>query len=444
MEVGRIAKWNKSEGESFIAGDVICEIETDKATVDFEAQDDGILAKILIGDLGGDEFKVGVPIAVVVEEEEYKDSFKDFHVEAAVEKQEFPPDTIIAEKSESPVASASGENKLGEFTLLPSARHLSHSKGVDATSLYPGSGKDGRVTKGDVLKALQDGVNLPPLNTVAKSAATTAAPVAGAATATPPTAASLTAPSAPITPPPIPEVTDNPYEDIPNNNMRKVIARRLTESKATVPHFYTTTDIDIDPILALRKRLAAIDVKVSVNDVIVRASALALRDVPEMNAMYKGGEVKMSDSVDICVAVATPTGLITPIVPKTDEMGLSQINDKVKDLATRARDNKLKPEEYQGGTFTISNLGMFGINEFTAVINPPQCAILAVGSGVKKVTSATKIQDGDEDTESYEYGFKTMMSARLSADRRVVDEAISGLYLQTLKQYLENPNLLML
>lgn len=444
MEVGRIAKWTKEEGDSFIAGDVICEVETDKATMDYEAQDDGILAKILIGDIAGDEHKVGVPICVVVEEEEYKDSFSDFEIEEAVKGQAHPVDSVFLDEVEVAAAAASaplasgaevGNNNLGEFTMFPSARHLSRSKGVDATVLFPGSGKDGRVTKGDVLLALQRGVKLPPLGVAA-----VAQPAAGAATPPPPPPAAVAA-AAPIAPPVIEEVTDNPYEDIPLNNMKKVIARRLTESKATVPHFFTTTAVNLDAVLSLRKTLKAMDVKVSVNDVIVRASALALRDVPEMNAMFnsKSGEVNVSDSIDICVAVATPTGLITPIVAKTNELGLSEIGGRVKDLATRARDGKLKPEEYQGGTFTISNLGMFGVNEFTAIINPPQCAILAVGGGVKTVVPKEDVQEGEE-----EHKFETLMSVTLSADRRVVDEPTAGLFLQTFEKYLEKPNLLMM
>lgn len=430
METGRVAKWHKGEGESFIAGDVICEIETDKATVDFEAQDDGIIAKILIGDVGGDEHKIGVPIAVVVEDEEFLGGFDGFEIEQAVQAQEHPVESPFLEVETKPAAPV--ENALGEFTLLPSARHLSHSKGVDATVLYPGSGKGGRVTKGDVLLALEKGVELPKLT----HATATAPPPT---TVAPPPTAAVAAPAVPLPPPTVLEVTDNPFEDIPNSKMRKVIATRLTQSKATVPHFYTTADVSLDAIMALRKQLKALDIKVSVNDVIVRASAMALRDVPEMNAMFNKGEVTLSDSIDICVAVATPTGLITPIVPRTHELGLSQIGEKVKDLATRARDGKLLPEEYQGGTFTISNLGMFGINEFTAVINPPQCAILAVGTGTKKVVSAKETEDGE-----MEYGFKTMMSVRLSADRRVVDEPTAGLFLQALTQYLEKPNLLMM
>jgi len=224
--------------------------------------------------------------------------------------------------------------------------------------------------------------------------------------------------------------------------MRKVIARRLTESKSSVPHFYSTVEIELDNILALRKKLAAKDIKVSVNDLIIRGSALALRDVPEINASYSKSGVKMSDSVDISVAVATPGGLITPIVPKTDTLGLLDISTKVKDLATRARDGKLSPEEYQGGSFCISNLGMFGINEFSAVINPPQAAILAVGGGVKKIVVNTPYVEDAEEQELP--SVKSVMSARLSADRRVVDEATVALFLSALKCYLNKPELLLL
>jgi len=224
--------------------------------------------------------------------------------------------------------------------------------------------------------------------------------------------------------------------------MRKVIARRLTESKSSVPHFYATVEIELDNIMKLRKKLAAMDVKVSVNDLIIRGSALALRDVPEVNASYINGEVKMSNTVDISVAVATPGGLITPIVPLTDKLGLSEISLKVKDLATRARDGKLAPEEYQGGSFCISNLGMFGINEFSAVINPPQAAILAVGGGTKKVVVSTPYDENAE--EQIQPSVRTVMSARLSADRRVVDEPTVGLFLGALKYYLDKPELLML
>lgn len=226
--------------------------------------------------------------------------------------------------------------------------------------------------------------------------------------------------------------------------MRKIIARRLTESKSQVPHFYTSMEIELDNIISLRKNLANNHrVKVSVNDLIIRSSALALRDVPEVNATYdpKTNQVSIQSSIDISVAVATPTGLITPIVPSTDRLGLAEISDKVRDLAGRARDGKLQPHEYQGGTFCISNLGMFGIDEFSAVINPPQAAILAVGGGTARVVPTPWV-DGAEKQQSPQ--IRTIMTARLSADRRVVDEATASLFLSALRHYLSKPELLML
>lgn len=306
--------------------------------------------------------------------------------------------------------------------MTPAARHISQSKGLDA-SVLPGTGKGGRVTKGDVLHALSNNVPMPSL---AKATATET-----------PLPAATAVPAVPVTPAaPVPlaleeimiDTSNMTFEDIPNNNMRKVIAKRLTESKSTVPHFYTTVQITLDQVLKLRKRL--LPVKVSVNDVIVRAAALACRDVPEVNHPSNN-----NNDVDISIAVATPTGLITPIVPNADNLGLHGISTKIKDLATRARDNKLKPEEYQGGTFCISNLGMFGITEFSAVINPPQAAILAVGGGIPTVVpGGTNMKPT----------IQTLMTARLSADRRVVDEPTASLFLQTFQQYLNNPQLLVL
>lgn len=289
-------------------------------------------------------------------------------------------------------------------------------------------------------------------------AARRAAPVAAAASAPSVVAsAAAHAPAAPSPPPPAPvviatavvpeAVTTVPpsmYSDTPASNMRKVIARRLTESKSTVPHFYTSIEIPLDNILSLRKVLVKdFETKVSVNDFIIKASAMALRDVPELNATYdsKKQVQRTFSSVDISVAVATPGGLITPIVPSSDTLTLTEISGKVKDLATRARDNKLAPEEYQGGTFCISNLGMFGISEFSAVINPPQGAILAVGGGERKIVPG---QVNAESGEKEKPGIATMMTARLSADRRVVDEATAGLFMGVLKEYLNQPKLMMM
>ena len=421
MEVGTIGSWKIEEGTEFGPGQVLAEIETDKATMDFEAQDEGVLAKILTQP--GLEIPVGTPIGVVVEDVADVAAFADYVLPGGTGTSD-----STATSESTPIndtnASQGGEKRTvsPEFILTPAARHISQSKGLDA-SVLPGTGKGGRVTKGDVLHAISNNVPMPSL--VKTTATETTLPAATPISAVPVT------PAAPI-PLALEEImidTSNmTFEDIPNNNMRKVIAKRLTESKSTVPHFYTTVQITLDQVLKLRKQL--LPVKVSVNDVIVRAAALACRDVPEVNHPSNN-----NNDVDISIAVATPTGLITPIVPNADNLGLHGISTKIKDLATRARDNKLKPEEYQGGTFCISNLGMFGITEFSAVINPPQAAILAVGGGIPTVVpGGTKMKPI----------VQTLMTARLSADRRVVDEPTASLFLQTFQHYLNNPQLLVL
>jgi len=268
-------------------------------------------------------------------------------------------------------------------------------------------------------------------------------PTAAPGASTPqPTAAISADPLVDLEIPPVDTI--GTFEDVANNNMRKVIARRLTESKREVPHYYTSMEVELDDVLKLRKRLVADhDVKVSVNDVIIRCCSLALRDIPEVNGTYdpKSDSVKLQDSIDVSIAVATPTGLITPIVPNTDKLGLSEITDKVRDLAGRAREGKLAPEEYQGGTFCVSNLGMFGIDEFSAVINPPQAAILAVGGGTRRVVPTPYIDGAEEQPKP---SIKTIMTARLSADRRVVDEATASLFMSAFKHYINKPELLLL
>ena len=306
-------------------------------------------------------------------------------------------------------------------------------RGLDATGL-PGTGKGGRVTKGDVLMAIKNGTPMPTLPAKVVAAA------APAASIPPPIHVST-----PLEALPVPEIDSfGSFEDVPNSNMRKVIAKRLTESKRNVPHFYTSMEVELDNVMKLRKMLAANhDIKVSVNDIIIRASSLALRDVPEANGTYdpKSDSVRLQDSIDISVAVATPTGLITPIVKQTDRLGLTEITEKVRDLAGRARDGKLKPEEYQGGTFCISNLGMFGIDEFSAVINPPQAAILAVGGGTRRIVPTPYVEGADVQAKP---SIKTIMTARLSADRRVVDEATAALFMSAFRMYMSKPELLML
>lgn len=446
MESGTIAKWEVSEGEQFSAGSVIASIETDKATMDFEAQDEGILAKILKDGPDAIDLPVGTPIAILVEEPEDVAAFADY-VDSNEENSGAGGTNTTSDDAfsaaESPVAAATSAftpvvgGLSGSNILLPSARFLAESNGLDATGLI-GTGKGSRVTKGDVLVAIRDGIPMPPLAVVEeKGPALAEAP---ASTASAPAVSSSIAENLPV-----PEIeVYGGYEDIPNNNMRKVVAKRLTASKREVPVSYTSIEVELDNVLKLRKKLLNDhDIKVSVNDIVVRCSSLALRDVPEVNSTYdpKTDKVILQDSVDISIAVAIPNGLITPIVPNTDKLGLSEISDKIRDLAGRARDGKLSPEEYQGGSFCISNLGMFGIDEFTAIVNPPQAAILAVGGGVRKIVSTPYVDGAEEQTKP---SIKTIMTARLSSDRRVIDEATAALFMSVFKHYINRPELLLL
>mmetsp|Transcript_19688 Transcript_19688/g.42804 ORF Transcript_19688/g.42804 Transcript_19688/m.42804 type:complete len:536 (-) Transcript_19688:172-1779(-) len=437
MESGTIAKWELSEGDEFSAGSVIASIETDKATMDFEAQDDGILAKILKDGPDASDLPVGTPIAIVVEEPEDVAAFADYVVAedeaTSSSESEVPPPAATATPA-TPVVGGS----VGTSLLLPSARFLAESKGLDATGLI-GTAKGGRVTKGDVLEAIRDGTPMPALVKVqGKGPELASAPP-------PPAAAAPSVPTGPAEDLSLPEVdTYGTYEDVPNNNMRKVVAKRLTASKREVPTCYTSMEVELDNVLKLRKTLLNDhEVKVSVNDIVVRCSSLALRDVPEVNGKYdpKTDTVSLQDSVDISIAVAIPNGLITPIIPNTDKLGLSEISDKVKDLAGRAREGKLSPDEYQGGTFCISNLGMFGIDEFTAIVNPPQAAILAVGGGVRRIVPTPYVDGAEEQAKPT---IKTIMTARLSSDRRVVDEATAALFMSAFRHYINKPELLLL
>eukprot|EP00956_Cyclotella_meneghiniana_P001874 scaffold2052_cov70-Cyclotella_meneghiniana.AAC.1 len=318
--------------------------------------------------------------------------------------------------------------------MIPTAARFAAGRPSGRGTMIQFLGKDGWKSK------LSQPVPAPSLTPADPSSVTIAAPTPVAA-----------APSAPtyvnVAPETVTTVPESMYTDTPASSMRKVISRRLTESKSTVPHFYTSIEIPLDNVLKLRKVLQKeFEVKVSVNDFVIKASAMALRDVPELNATFdsKTQTQRTFHSVDISVAVATPTGLITPIVPATQTLSLTDISSKVRDLATRARDNKLSPEEYQGGTFCISNLGMFGISEFSAVINPPQGAILAVGGGERKIVPGKVVMTEDGSVEKGKPVINTVMTARLSADRRVVDEATASLFLGGLKEYLAQPKLLML
>ncbi|KAL3761684.1 hypothetical protein ACHAW5_002664 [Stephanodiscus triporus] len=414
MESGTISKWNVAEGDSFSAGDSLAVVETDKASMDFEAQDDGVVARLLVTE-GGGEVRCGAPIMVTVEDVADVGAFANFSASAGGEG---APTTTTAT---TPVTET---ETVGGGARRPSIRFL---------------GKEGWAAK------LSSPVTPPG---VVGSSSTPIAAAASSLVPSPPATAAVAAAVVPnlrtYAPETVTTVPPHLYSDSPASNMRKVISKRLTQSKSTVPHFYTSIEVSLDGILALRKVLAKdFDAKVSVNDFIIKASAMALRDVPEVNATYDPvtRSQRTFDGVDVSVAVATPTGLITPIIPSTSGLSLAEIGSRMKDLASRARDGNLKPEEYQGGTFCISNLGMFGISEFSAVVNPPQGAILAVGGGERRVVP------GRVDTATGEKGrpaIATIMTARLSADRRVVDEATAALFMGALKEYLTQPKLMIL
>jgi pyruvate dehydrogenase E2 component (dihydrolipoamide acetyltransferase) len=420
MTEGKLAKWCKAEGDAVAAGDVIAEIETDKATMEFEAADEGILGKILVAE-GSEGVAVNTLIGVLLEDGDDQ-SAVDALVNgggASVSATASAPAAEPAAAS-APVASASAPAPAATGDRVfssPLARRIAKDAGIDLAALS-GSGPRGRIVKADVEKAKTQGVP-------AKAAAP-------AAVAAPVAAAPAPAPSKPALQP----MPWQSYTEQPNSGMRKTIARRLSESKQTVPHFYLTVDIELDALMALRKQLNDRDganYKLSVNDFIIKASALALKKVPAANAMWTDNAILLFDEVDISIAVATEAGLITPVIRKADQKGLSTLSNEMKDLAKKARDGKLKPEEFQGGGFTISNLGMFGIREFSAIINPPQSCILAVGAGEQRAV----VRGGA-------VAVRTMMSCTLSVDHRSVDGAVGAQFLAALKPLIEDPLQLML
>jgi pyruvate dehydrogenase E2 component (dihydrolipoamide acetyltransferase) len=408
MTEGSLARWLKAEGDAVKSGDVLCEIETDKATMEFEAVDEGVLGKILVAG-GTSGVAVNTPIAVLLEEGEDASSIVVSVAQA--------PTPALPQQSRggaipSPPAQGGGGGREGgsgdRVFASPLARRIARDGNVDLAAVT-GSGPHGRIVKADVEAAMAGG------------GARVAAPAPAAA-----------APSAPK-PAPAP-VAANPFgpafEEIPNSSMRKVIARRLTEAKSTIPHFYLTIDCELDALLKVRSDLNGRSdaYKLSVNDFVVRAVALALKKVPAANASWGEEAIRRYTDVDVSVAVATPSGLITPIVRHADHKGLADISNEMKALAAKARDNKLKPEEFQGGGFTISNLGMFGIKEFAAIINPPQGCILAVGAGEQRPV----VRNGA-------LAVATVMTCTLSVDHRVVDGAVGAEFLAAFKTLIEDP-----
>jgi len=415
MEEGTLAKWLVKEGDTVSSGDIIAEIETDKATMEFEAVDEGVIGKILITE-GSEGVKVNTPIAVLLEDGETAD---DMAKSATAPTNAAAPETapVVAPVAAAPAAPAPAAPLQDGARVFasPLARRIAADKGLDLTQIN-GSGPRGRIVKADVLSA---------------TATTTTTPAASAS-ASPAAASAITAPS--VSADAIAKLyADREYTEIPLDGMRKTIAARLTEAKQTIPHFYLRRDIRIDDLLSFRaqinKQLEPRGVKLSVNDFIIKACANALQAVPAANAVWAGDHVLQLTPSDVAVAVAIEGGLFTPVLKDADKKSLSALSSEMKDLAARARDKKLAPHEYQGGSFAISNLGMFGIDNFDAVINPPHGAILAVGAGVKKpVVSA----DGS-------LGVATVMSVTLSVDHRVIDGALGAQLLQSIVDGLENP-----
>jgi pyruvate dehydrogenase E2 component (dihydrolipoamide acetyltransferase) len=408
MTEGNLARWLKQEGERIKAGDVIAEIETDKATMEVEAVDEGILGRILVP-AGTQGVKVNDVIAVLVEAGEAVPAAGAAPKAAAAPAAAPAPVTAPVAAAPAPVAApASGDRVFAS----PLARRMAAQAGVDISKIA-GSGPNGRIVKADVDAALSRGP----------------APVAAAA----PALAAAPRPAAPA-------AITAPHTAVPNSSIRKVIARRLAESKATIPHFYVSTDVEIDALLKIRADLNARSpkdgpgaYKLSVNDLVIKATAVTLRRFPNVNAMWTEDAILQLHDVDISVAVSIPDGLITPIVKNADIKGLAAISTEMKDLAVRAKSGKLKPEEFQGGGFSISNMGMYGVRDFAAIINPPQAGILAVSAGEQRPV----VKNGA-------LAIATVMTLTLSVDHRVIDGALAAEFLQALKRNIEDPLSLML
>ncbi len=425
MEEGTLAKWNVKEGDSVSSGDVIAEIETDKATMEVEAIDEGVVGKILIN-AGTENVKVNVPIAVLLEDGESADAIDVGALGApttpgAAQPAEAPAPNPAAngaaepaKPAPAPTAAPAAGAAGGRIMASPLARRMAEQAGLDLSAVA-GSGPRGRVVKRDVEKALKEGTGK-------------AAPAAAQAQIAP---ASV---DARLYPP-------ESYEAVKLDGMRKVIAKRLTQSfNQEVPHFPLNIDIELDNLLAARARINATSpkegdgvFKLSVNDFIIKASAMALKAVPAANATFTDEAILLHKHADIGVAVAIDGGLITPIVWKAEEKGLKQISAEIKDMASRARSRKLKPEEYQGGTFSVSNLGMFGITSFASIVNQPHGAIMSVGAGEQRVV----VKGGNME-------IATVMTVTLTCDHRVVDGAVGAEFLRAFKAFIEEPAAMLL
>jgi pyruvate dehydrogenase E2 component (dihydrolipoamide acetyltransferase) len=427
MTEGKLAKWIKKEGDAVKSGDVLAEIETDKATMEVEAVDEGTLGRIVVP-AGAENVAVNAPIAYLLNEGESASAL-DAIGKAAPAVAPKPAPAAPAAAAPAPAAAApaaapqtapaapaaAAPAKDGQRLFAsPLARRLAAEANLDLARI-PGSGPHGRIVKSDIESAKASGVAAAP-------AAAAAAPAPRPAAAPAPAAAT-----------PLP--TEG-FTELPLSTMRKVIARRLMESKQTIPHFYLTVEAEIDALLALRTQLnakAPEGVKLSVNDLVIKACGMALARVPRANAIWGGDKILLNKTCDVSVAVALDDGLITPVIRSADKKGLAAISTEMKALADRAKAGKLLPEEYSGGAFSLSNLGMFGIKEFAAVINPPQGSILAVGKGEQRAV----VKGGA-------LAVATMMSCTISCDHRVIDGAMGAQFLDQIKKLLEDPITMML
>lgn len=397
MTEGGLARWLKKEGDAVKSGEPIAEVETDKAVVDLEAPGDGVIGRIVVPE-GTHGVKVEQVVAIMVAPGEQVREISAAAPPASATVIPIPV-TVMQDAVAIPAAAVANA---GRIFASPLARRIAAENGVELGTIA-GTGPNGRIVRHDVDAAMR----------VAK-----------------PAPALVPAAAAPPAPAPARPAADGAYEEIPNSAMRKVIAQRLTESKQAVPHFYLTIDVAIDELLALRKQINQdlADARISVNDFIVKAVAIALRKVPAANASWTDNAIRRYQDVDISVAVATPSGLITPVVKNADARTLSAISAEIRELAARAKENRLKPHEYQGGGFTISNLGMYGVRQFAAIINPPQACILAVGAGEQRPV----VRDGA-------LAVATMMTCTLSVDHRVVDGAVGAEFLAAFKALMEKP-----
>uniref|UniRef100_A0A8C7NHP1 Acetyltransferase component of pyruvate dehydrogenase complex n=1 Tax=Oncorhynchus mykiss TaxID=8022 RepID=A0A8C7NHP1_ONCMY len=397
MTMGTVQRWEKKVGEKLSEGDLLAEIETDKATIGFEVQEEGYLAKIMVSE-GTRDVPLGAPLCIIVEKESDIAAFSDYVETAGADVSTPPPAPVAAPTHAAPLPSpapvAPATPRKGRVFVSPLAKTLAAEKGIDLAQVS-GSGPDGRVTRKDI------------------------------ETFVPPKAVPAVSHHIHFT------VLPPPFSNI---LLKIVIAQRLMQSKQTIPHYYLSVDVNMDQVLELRMELnaevKAQNIKLSVNDFIIKASALACLKVPEANSSWLDSVIRQNHVVDVSVAVSTPNGLITPIVFNAHTKGLAAISSDVSALAAKARDGKLQPHEFQGGTFTISNLGMFGVKNFSAIINPPQACILAVGGSEKRLLPADN-----------EKGFDvaSMMSVTLSCDHRVVDGAIGAQWLAEFRKFLEKP-----